>query len=279
MCRNGFQLVHRECPGAPASDGELVRRCPRRGRHAGCRCGPVDGQVLVGRLVRAARGQHGERGQRSHDLADGGRDDSADSCGHDAEDTATAQATGARTTVGEPGGEPLADRGQLRRDVHQQCTEEQPSRREVHGDEVPRPRVVLQDVEDAGDQLQQRRGDQQADGGTLGAVHERAHGRPLAQPVLHRPELGQQQRDRGDAGDDVQALRDAIAPQAGRVVTDQPGREADEHRDADREAEPCRERSPAGRTGVGGRPPRRGLVRQAGERRRHASMVLPPRSI
>ncbi|WP_071606265.1 NAD-dependent epimerase/dehydratase family protein [Luteipulveratus halotolerans] len=186
----------------------------------------------------------------------------------------------------EPGAQPLLDRGQLGRHVHQQRADQQPGRREVDGDEVPGPRVVLQDVEEARDQLEQRCGDEQPDRRTLGAVHERTHRWPLAQPVLHGPQLGQQQRDRRDAGDHVDALGEAVSPRRrGRrrqppprmrvVLADQPGREADEHGHADGEPEASGERPATRRSRVGRRPPRGWGIGQAGERRRHGSIVLP----
>ena len=100
--------------------------------------------------------------------------------------------------------------------------------------------------------------------------------RPPEQPREDRPELGEQQRDGGDAGRDVEALGEAVEPgRSGRPreprrrlldqVRQQPGEEADEERDAEQRAEGRRDPIAVARIGEALVAPRRDPV---GERAR-----------
>ena len=102
--------------------------------------------------------------------------------------------------------------GSLIADVQQDRADDDVAEVAVRGGERPRPGVPVQGVEEAGRQLHQRRGDEHEDREPLERVRGRPDGRPAEQVRVDRPELDQQQRDGGDAGGDVQALRDPVGP-------------------------------------------------------------------
>lgn len=73
-------------------------------------------------------------------------------------------------------------------------------------DEVEPEDVVELDVEQAaGDQEDARRHEQE-EVEALEAVGERVQGRPFPELGDYRPQLGEQQRHRGETGDDVKPL-------------------------------------------------------------------------
>jgi hypothetical protein len=62
---------------------------------------------------------------------------------------------GEHVRLGEPGPQAVGDVGQLDGDVQQDRPDDDVGQVVVHPDEVPRPRVPAEDVEEPGEQLQQ----------------------------------------------------------------------------------------------------------------------------
>jgi hypothetical protein len=112
------------------------------------------------------------------------------------------------------------------------------------------PRVVLEDVEDSGDQFEERGRGQQQDRATLDRVHRGTEQRAAEQFRIDRPQFGQQQGNRRDPADHVRALGDPVEihqpvrPQEpGRRVLDEmakhAGDETDRKADAQPQPDPC----------------------------------------
>ena len=80
------------------------------------------------------------------------------------------------------------------------------------GDEGEAEREPVLDVDHAGHEQEQRRADQQQDAEPLEPVGHRANRRALEERRDDRPELRQQDRDRGEAGDQVQRLGERVEP-------------------------------------------------------------------
>ena len=72
--------------------------------------------------------------------------------------------------------------------------------------------VPLLDVEDPGDELENRAADEQQQRQPFQRVRRAAQRRPLEQLRQHRPQLGQQDRDEHQPQGDVQALVDPVQP-------------------------------------------------------------------
>jgi hypothetical protein len=84
----------------------------------------------------------------------------------------------------------------------------------VRRHERERPGVVDLDIQNAGEEDEQRAPDQQGERESLEAVGHRLHRGPLEQLGDDRPQLGQEDGDRRQPGDDVEALGDRV--QVGR---------------------------------------------------------------
>ena len=185
------------------------------------------------------------------------------------------------------------DDRELDRDVQHESADHDPGDGIVGGAEREAPRVPVADVEQPGDELEDRRRDERADGQPLGGLESQpayvAHVEPVEQLGEDGPELHQQQRDRRGPGDHVHSLGDAVelhrpgrqvepARQGLLVVAPQTG----EERDAEADPEPEPDASRDGRTAQPGRERRRARCRGTGllhglrHRRRQASHVRRP---
>jgi hypothetical protein len=162
------------------------------------------------------------------------------------------------------------DDRQLGGDVDGQRPDDHVGQGVVHLAERERPRVPLVRVEQAGDDLDDRRGHEHRDRQPLEQVQHAAHRRNLHQGGHDGVELREQQRDDRDAGRDVQALRELVQlRRTGREphpaerfleqVAVDPGAEADQERDAEQTPEHHRRAGVA----VGGRQSCSSVVQQA----------------
>ena len=133
------------------------------------------------------------------------------------------------------------DRRKLHRDVDDDRPHEHPGDGEVHPHEGERPRVPLEDVEEPGDQLEDRGGDEDGHRPPLEQVQRSAQPWTLEQCRVGGVQLGQQQRQRGQTRSDVQALAQPEPPDRQRRERDpgdgmlvQVGQQPRDERRADR---------------------------------------------
>ncbi|GFN05214.1 hypothetical protein Smic_37700 [Streptomyces microflavus] len=101
---------------------------------------------------------------------------------------------------------------QLQRHMGDESGEEDPRPVEVQGVEGPREEVVQLDVEQPGEELEQRPAHEEQQRDPLQGVAHRPGGRQREQARDHRPELRQQHGYEHDADRDVQPLRQPVEP-------------------------------------------------------------------
>ena len=97
-------------------------------------------------------------------------------------------------------------------DVDDQAPDRDPRRPEVGPGEEERPGVPAGDVGHAGHEQEHGAADEGEERQALDRVQHRPDRRPLDQARVDHPQLGQQQRDRREPRDDVEALRHPVQP-------------------------------------------------------------------
>ena len=96
--------------------------------------------------------------------------------------------------------------------MHHEAGHEDPRAVKVQRVEGAGKLVPLLDVEDPGDELEDRAADEQQQRQPFQCVRRAAQRRPLEQLRQYRPQLGQQDRDEHQPQGDVQALVDSVQP-------------------------------------------------------------------